>query len=180
MALWVHVIRYMLCRQHSIFGGRDSVVATDLSVRDSNHGGEDIFRTRPDRLWGQPSLLYNGYRVSIRVVKRPGRSLARSIITHLKYTLLCVELGKYKWRKVSLNSFISLLDASVWFIDCLTVPYLLWTTACAFISINVSHFPTCDSILHIRHDSYLHSKQGHTQDGEWGLCRATASIPNQN
>jgi len=23
----------------------------------------EIFRTRPDRLWGPPSLLYNGYRV---------------------------------------------------------------------------------------------------------------------
>jgi len=25
--------------------------------------GGEIFRTRPDRPWGQPSLLYNGYRV---------------------------------------------------------------------------------------------------------------------
>jgi len=29
---------------------------------ESRWGGE-IFRTRPDRLWGPPSLLYNGYRV---------------------------------------------------------------------------------------------------------------------
>ena len=26
-------------------------------------GGGEIFRTRPDRPWGPPSLLYNGYRV---------------------------------------------------------------------------------------------------------------------
>jgi len=26
-------------------------------------GGGEIFRTCPDRPWGQPSLLYNGYRV---------------------------------------------------------------------------------------------------------------------
>jgi hypothetical protein len=26
-------------------------------------GWGEIFRTRPDWLWGQPSLLYNGYRV---------------------------------------------------------------------------------------------------------------------
>jgi hypothetical protein len=26
-------------------------------------GGGGIFRTRPDRPWGPPSLLYNGYRV---------------------------------------------------------------------------------------------------------------------
>ena len=25
--------------------------------------GGEIFRSRPDRPWGQPSLLYNGYRV---------------------------------------------------------------------------------------------------------------------
>ena len=31
-----------------------------------------IFRTRPDRPWGPPSLLYNGYRVSFSRVKRPG------------------------------------------------------------------------------------------------------------
>ena len=29
----------------------------------SNPGGGDIFRTCPDWPWGQPSFLYNGYRV---------------------------------------------------------------------------------------------------------------------
>ena len=29
----------------------------------SNHGGGEIFRACPDRPWGPPSLLYNGYRV---------------------------------------------------------------------------------------------------------------------
>jgi hypothetical protein len=33
------------------------------TVRGSNPGGGDIFRTCPDRSWGPPSLLYNGYRV---------------------------------------------------------------------------------------------------------------------
>jgi hypothetical protein len=32
-------------------------------VRGSNTGGSEIFRTRPDRPWGPPSVLYNGYRV---------------------------------------------------------------------------------------------------------------------
>ena len=32
-------------------------------VRGSNPGRGEIFRTRPDRPWGLPSLLYNGYRV---------------------------------------------------------------------------------------------------------------------
>jgi hypothetical protein len=35
----------------------------------------DIFRTRPDRPRGPPSLLYNGYRVSFPGVKRLGRGV---------------------------------------------------------------------------------------------------------
>ena len=35
-----------------------------------NPGRGDIFNTRPDRPWGPPSLLYNGYRVSF-----PGRGV---------------------------------------------------------------------------------------------------------
>ena len=47
---------------------RDSSVsiATDYELdglRGSNPGGGEIFRTRSDRPWGPPSLLYNGYRV---------------------------------------------------------------------------------------------------------------------
>ena len=32
----------------------------------------EIFRTSPDRFWGPPSLLYNGYRVFLGVKVRPG------------------------------------------------------------------------------------------------------------
>jgi hypothetical protein len=32
-------------------------------IRGSNPGGGEIFRTRPDRPWGPPNLLYDGYRV---------------------------------------------------------------------------------------------------------------------
>jgi hypothetical protein len=43
------------------------------TVRGSNPGGgAENFRIRPDRPWGPPSLLYNGYRV-FPGVKRPGR-----------------------------------------------------------------------------------------------------------
>ena len=38
-------------------------LATGWIVRESNPGGSEIFRTRPDRPWGPPSLLYNGYPV---------------------------------------------------------------------------------------------------------------------
>jgi len=37
-----------------------------------SRGGE-IFPTCPDRLWGPPSLLYNGYRVFSGGKERPGR-----------------------------------------------------------------------------------------------------------
>jgi hypothetical protein len=36
--------------------------------------GGKIFRTYPDRSWGPPSLLYNGYRVFPGGRKRPGRN----------------------------------------------------------------------------------------------------------
>jgi hypothetical protein len=42
-------------------------------VRESNPGGGEIFRTCPDRLWGSPSHLYNGYRVFPGVKERQGR-----------------------------------------------------------------------------------------------------------
>jgi hypothetical protein len=38
-------------------------LATGWTVRGWNPGGGEIFRTCPDRPWGPPSLLYNGYRV---------------------------------------------------------------------------------------------------------------------
>jgi hypothetical protein len=40
--------------------------------RGTNSGGSEIFRTRPDRRWGPPNLLCNGYRVSFSGVERPG------------------------------------------------------------------------------------------------------------
>ena len=38
-------------------------LATGRTIRESNLGGGEIFLTRPDRPWGPPSLLYNGYRI---------------------------------------------------------------------------------------------------------------------
>jgi hypothetical protein len=37
-------------------------LATGWRIRGSNPGGDEIFRTRPDRPWGPHNLLYNGYR----------------------------------------------------------------------------------------------------------------------
>ena len=41
----------------------DTCTSCNWTVRGSNSGGGEIFRTRPDRPWGLNSLLYNGYRV---------------------------------------------------------------------------------------------------------------------
>ena len=39
--------------------------ATGWTVRGSNAGGGEILRNRPERPWGTPSVLYNGYWVSL-------------------------------------------------------------------------------------------------------------------
>jgi len=43
------------------------------TVRVSNPGGGEIFRTFPDRPWGPHKPLYNGYRVFPGGKERPGR-----------------------------------------------------------------------------------------------------------
>ena len=50
-------------------------LATGWTVRGSNPGGGEIFRTCPDRPWGPPSLLYNGYRISLGVKSGQGVTL---------------------------------------------------------------------------------------------------------
>jgi len=54
---------------------RDSVVciATRYGLKDRG----EMFSTRSDRPLGPSSLLYNGYRLCIPAVHRPGRSVNR-------------------------------------------------------------------------------------------------------
>jgi hypothetical protein len=49
-------------------------LSTGRTVRRSNPGEGEIFYIRPDRPWGPPSLLYNGYRV-LPGVKRLRRGI---------------------------------------------------------------------------------------------------------
>ena len=59
-----------------IFGSGSSVgIATGYGLDDpgSKSGGGEILPTCPDRPWGPPSLLYNGYRVFPGGKERPGR-----------------------------------------------------------------------------------------------------------
>jgi len=48
-------------------------LATGWTVRGSNPGGDEVFRTCPDQPGGLPSLLYNKYRVFPGGKERPGR-----------------------------------------------------------------------------------------------------------
>ena len=48
-------------------------LVTCCTVRGSKPGGSEILRTCPDRPWGPPSILYNGYRVFPGGKERPGR-----------------------------------------------------------------------------------------------------------
>jgi hypothetical protein len=47
-----------------------------MDDRGSNSGVGEIFRTRPDRPWGPPSLPYNGYWVPFPGIKRQDVTLA--------------------------------------------------------------------------------------------------------
>jgi hypothetical protein len=49
-----------------------TLLDTGWTFRGSNPDGGEIFRTCPERPWGPPSLLYNGYRVFLGGKKRPG------------------------------------------------------------------------------------------------------------
>jgi len=58
---WVAFYRYIQQKGQECSVG----IATRYTwtVRESNPRGAKIFRTRPNRSWGKPSQLYNGYRV---------------------------------------------------------------------------------------------------------------------
>jgi hypothetical protein len=58
-----------------IFIEHEKQLATDWPVRGSNSGDSEIFRTRPEQLWGSPTFLYIVHRVSFLGVKRSGREV---------------------------------------------------------------------------------------------------------
>ena len=65
----------MTSYDYFLVGGNNALgTTTGWTVWGSNPSGGEIFRTRLDRAWGPPNLLYNGYRVSFPGVKRPGCS----------------------------------------------------------------------------------------------------------
>jgi hypothetical protein len=61
------VLKWILVKQNLGVVGRDSVVGIATRYKLDGPGIKSqrgkIFSTHPDRPWGLPSLLYNGYRV---------------------------------------------------------------------------------------------------------------------
>ena len=72
----VQLLEYIYIYTHK---GRGSSVDIETRYELDGPGIEsrwgEIFRTRRDRPWGPPSLLYSGYRVSFQGVKRTGRGV---------------------------------------------------------------------------------------------------------
>jgi hypothetical protein len=66
--------------------GSSVVIVTDYRLGDpgSNPDGGKIFCTCPDRPWGPPTLLYNGYRVFSRGRKWPGHDTVPSSPSSVK------------------------------------------------------------------------------------------------
>jgi hypothetical protein len=59
--------------------------------------GGELFRTRPDRHWGPPCFLYNGYRFPFQGIKRPGREADNPPRLKKKYSYTSTQF----WTLVS-------------------------------------------------------------------------------
>ena len=66
---------YQTCLEWSAIAQSEQLLGPSWTVRGSISGGREIFRTRLDRPWGPPSLLFNRYRVSFPGVNLPGRGV---------------------------------------------------------------------------------------------------------
>ena len=67
------VCTFMISRGPGSSVGIATGYGLDGPETESRWGGGEIFRTCPDRPWGPPSLLYNGYWVFPGGKERPGR-----------------------------------------------------------------------------------------------------------
>jgi len=103
-------------------------LATGWTIRGSNPGGVEIFRTYPDRPRGPPSLLYNGYRVSFPGVKSgqgvtltphpllvPWSRKSRAIPLHSLWAVRPVQNLSVCTSVHFTFTFTQLLFGSIWF-----------------------------------------------------------------
>ena len=73
-------------------------LSTGWTVRESNPSESDIFRTRPDRPWGPPSVLYNANRVLLG--SRPASRLTLNTLPSSVEVKERVRLYIYSWGGV--------------------------------------------------------------------------------
>ena len=100
-----------------------------------NPGGGEIFCTCPDRPWGTPSLLYNGYRVCPGGKEQPGRDADPSP------TSSAAGYGRVELYLYSPYGLYGLYKASVSVRGC-TLPYVCTLHFVQFI-IQTNHSTTC-------------------------------------
>jgi hypothetical protein len=101
-----------ICTLYELDSGPGSVVGIATGYRLDGPGieswwGDEIFRTCPDRPWGPPSLLYNGYQFFPGGKERPGRdadpSPPSSAVGHERVELyLYSPYGPYGLYRASL------------------------------------------------------------------------------
>jgi len=93
-------------------------VATGWTVRGSNPGGGEIFRTCPDRPWGTPSLLYNGYPVFPGSKERPERDAEHSPLlvpwSRKSRAIPLLPYGPYGLYRASVPVQYSYTSTSLW------------------------------------------------------------------
>jgi hypothetical protein len=66
--VWRSSLYFLAATRRRLWAGIAQSVwrlATGRTVRGPNPGREEILHTRPNRPWGLPNFLYNGYRVSL-------------------------------------------------------------------------------------------------------------------
>jgi hypothetical protein len=83
-------------------------LATGWSVRGSNPGRDEIFRTRPNRPWGSPRLLCNEYRVSPGA-KRPRRDADHALPSSAEVERVYTYTSTALWIFESVMGYLYLL-----------------------------------------------------------------------
>ena len=99
------LVLYRYWRQRGL-GSSVGIATAGWTMRWSDPDGGEIFRTCPDRPWGPPSLLYNGYRVFPGGKERPGRDAEppppSSVVGHERVELyLYSPYGPYDLYRAS-------------------------------------------------------------------------------
>jgi hypothetical protein len=108
----------------------------------------EIFHTRPDRPWGPPSLLYNGYRVPFPRVKQPGRGVVHPPPCSAEVKER-VELYIYSAPWIIMASLVLRLT--------FTLPRVMRVYTLVYTRVYFKLTVTGNSLPHIAESGYLYS-----------------------